>query len=278
MSDLKDFSMEPEEVDGQGSPRPKWPYLLIGAVVVLLLVAVLFFVGDSPEEVEPTPEGVAESVSAERETAELETPPEVELPPLEESDEWMRQVVAQLSTHPALARWLVVDELIRRFTVVVDNVAEGVSPRVHVPFLTPAESFKSHEAGGRFQIDPDSYKRYDNLVAVVESLDVRGTAELYRSVKPLIQTAYEDLGYPGRDFDDTLARAIRRVLETPVVSGEIALRPKVSSYAFEDPELESLSEAQKHLLRLGPSNLRRIKATVRELAVAVGIPSEGLGG
>ncbi len=75
MNDLKDFSMEPEDVDGQHSPRPKWPYLLVGAVVVLLLVAVLFFVGDSPEEVEPTSEGVAESESGCTMSRSTETPP-----------------------------------------------------------------------------------------------------------------------------------------------------------------------------------------------------------
>lgn len=279
MTELRDFSMEPEKPGGDRGPTPKWPFLVLAAVLLLALVAFLLFRRGPAEEPESSrPESVAEEERPEPETAELETPPEVDLPPLDQSDEWMREVVAQLSAYPKLARWLLVDDLVRRFAVVVDNVAEGVSPRTHLPFLLPERPFKTREVGGRLVVDSRGYRRYDDLAAVAESLDVRGTAELYRSVKPLIQSAYEELGYPGRDFDDTLARAIRRLLETPVLEGDIALVPKVASFAFADPELEGLSAAQKHFLRMGPGNLRRLQAAARQVAGAIGIPQERLGG
>jgi hypothetical protein len=43
-----------------------------------------------------------------------------------------------------------------------------------------------------------------------------------------------------------------------------------------DPELESLSQAQKHLLRMGPENILRIQSKLRELAKALGIASSKL--
>jgi hypothetical protein len=37
-----------------------------------------------------------------------------------------------------------------------------------------------------------------------------------------------------------------------------------------DPDLENLTAAQKHLLRMGPENIRVIQAKLREIAQALG--------
>jgi hypothetical protein len=50
----------------------------------------------------------------------------------------------------------------------------------------------------------------------------------------------------------------------------------VVTHAYADPWLEDLSPAQKQLLRMGPSNQRRVQAKLRELAVAMGMPRESL--
>lgn len=280
MKDLQDFSKEPAPSGSEPRPTQKRPLLIGLAILVLVLAALLFFLRREPSQVaqSPTPGEAADSQPAEPETAELESPPRVELPPLDESDEWMREVAAQLSANPGLAKWLLAEDLIRRFVVVVDNVAQGVSPRVHLPFLLPEEPFETQESSGRLTIDPQSYRRYDGPAAVADSLDVRGTAELYRSVKPLIQAAYEDLGYPGRDFDDTLAQAVRQLRKTPRVEDPIELVPKVSSYALADEDLESLNAVQKHFLRMGPQNLRSLQDTALKIVSAIGIPEEKLRG
>ncbi len=277
MKDLQDFSKEPATPASEPRPTQKRALLIGVALLVVVLIALLFFfLRRGPDQVvqSPPPGEAADSQPAEPETAELESPPQVDLPPLDESDEWMREVAAQLSANPGLARWLLAEDLIRRFVVVVDNVAQGVSPRVHVPFLVPEQPFEAEKVAGRLTIDPESYRRYDGLAAVAGSLDVRGTAELYRSVKPLIQAAYEDLGYPGRDFDATLAQAIRQLLATPVAGEDLGLVPKVSSYALADDELESLNSVQKHFLRMGPQNLRSLQDTASEIAAAIGLPEE----
>jgi hypothetical protein len=90
-----------------------------------------------------------------------------------------------------------------------------------------------------------------------------------------MQEAYKDLGYPDTDFDTTLIRAIVEMLQVPVVK-DILLEKKVVSYAMVDPELEGLSQAQKHLLRMGPENILRIQSKLRDLAQALGIPSSRL--
>src|SRR2546427_769820 len=94
---------------------------------------------------------------------------------------------------------------------------------------------------------------------------------LSRQLQPLCEDAWRELGRPGR-FDDALAKAIHVLLATPIVDSDVELRPKVISYAFADPRLEELSEAQKHFLRMGPRNVRLIQGQVRALAAALGVP------
>jgi hypothetical protein len=190
---------------------------------------------------------------------------------LGESDPIVRQFAAALSANPDLAKWLLTKDVIRKFVVSVDNVANGLSPRPHIDFFSPAGGFRVSRTRTGTVIDPASYARYDPVVGVVQSLDATAAARLYRAVDPLLQEAYNELGYPGVDFDDTLVRAMAELLETPVVNGPILLEKKVLSYAMTDETLEALSLAQKQLLRLGPKGVQAVHDKIRELAAALGI-------
>src|SRR5437762_1114139 len=194
------------------------------------------------------------------------------LPPLAQSDAPVRELARGLSPNPALSRWLSGEGLIPRFVAVVDNVAEGVSPRPHLLFLAPEASFQTVTRNGRLYVDPRSYGRYDGVADVLASLDPRAAVGLYRQLQPLCEEAYRELGHPPGRFDDVLAKAIQTLLATPVVEGEIELTPKVVTYAFADPRLEALSPAQKHFLRMGPRNVRLIQGELRTLAGALGVP------
>ncbi len=50
------------------------------------------------------------------------------------------------------------------------------------------------------------------------------------------------------------------------------LEPAVDAYEFVDPALESLSPAQKHLLRMGPDNARLVREKLREIADLLELP------
>ncbi len=205
--------------------------------------------------------------------SEPEGAPGTTLPPLAESDAAVRELARGLSSHPGLSRWLSGEGLIERFVAVVDNIAEGVSPQPHLLFLAPEASFQTVTRDGRLYLDPRSYARYDAAADVIASLDPRAAVDLYRQVQPLCEEAYRELGHPPGRFDDVVAKAIQTLLATPVVDGEIELRPKVVTYAFADPRLEALSPAQRHLLRMGPRNVRMIQGELRTLAAALGVPA-----
>jgi hypothetical protein len=270
MSELQDFELEPSE-SPERRKRMIWPWV---AVLGLLAVGLGVYFGyvrrpaAQPPVAEEEPAQAAQQPAG---AAEVEEDLELELPPLAESDPFLRQLLTSVSNHPELARWLAPEDLVRRFTVVVDNFAEGKSPRTHLQGLGPEEPFSAVESGGTHRIDPASYDRYDRFVRLVDSLDSQQLARIYSGIRPLLREAYRDLGYPERDFEVTLARALKRVVETPEVEGDVQLVPGVKSYELADPRLESLSPAQKHLLRMGPENLRILKRKVRQVAEALGL-------
>lgn len=195
---------------------------------------------------------------------------------LGESDPAVREFAAALSSDADFAKWLLSKDLVRKFVVSVDNVANGLSPKPHIDFFEPKGGFRVSQARSGTTVDPASYARYEPVVRAASSLDAAAAARLYRAVKPLIKEAYDELGYPGAEFDDTLVRAMAELLETPVVEGPVKLEPKVLSYAMTDPALEGLSAAQKQLLRMGPNGVRAVQSKIREFAAALGIAASRL--
>ena len=188
---------------------------------------------------------------------------------LNNSDEPVRELVNGCSSHPDFPQWLKHKNLVRRIVAVVDNIAGGVSPASHLQFLTPAGEFKVIKKEGTVLLDPTGYIRYQPLTMVLASIDCRKLAQVYRQLSPVLEEAYGELGYPGEKFQAALAKAIKILLDTPIIEGDIFLEEKVTTYTFADSRLEGLTEAQKHLLRMGPENTRKIQAKLRELLTAL---------
>lgn len=273
MSDLDDLQYDPASAPVEGPP-PRRSGLAWVAVVALVAVAagLGWYLWQRSDGGRPAEEGerpaAGAGVSGEAPpAAELEE--EIELPPLDASDALVRELARLLSTNPDLAAWLATDRLIRRVTAVVVNVAEGESPAPHVRFLGPDGSFTAEEDDGALVAAPDSYRRYDRLAAAFDSLDPQGVARFYRKLEPLFDQAYRDLGYPGGRFRQPLGRAIGSLLATPVPPDRLDLEAGVASYRFRRPEYERLTPAQKHLVRMGPRNIRLIQAELRQIAAAL---------
>ena len=164
---------------------------------------------------------------------------------------------AKLSSHPRVAAWLTTDGLVRNFTVVVANVSEGRSPATHLRTVAPSGQFRVVTQKGVQFVDARTYQRYDSLADAFASLDPAGSARLYATLKPRIEEAAGELGYPAGSFDRMLEKAIVSLLATPVPSEDLAVHPRGAVvYGYADEDLESLTGAQKHLLRMGPRNAR----------------------
>lgn len=279
--DLPDYKLRktPDE-PGQLPPprRPVGPWIAGIALVAATAVAlyVVFGSRQTSAPVAPEPERV-EAPQPPAEPLGGDAEPLV-LPPLNQSDPLVRDLLKALTAHPRVAAWLATDGLIRNFTAVVANIAEGKTPAAQLRVLRPSSAFLVTERGSDMNVDPRSYERYDGLSAAVASTEPAGAARLYATLKPRIEEAYADLGVPGTPFDRTLERAIVLLLETPVLdeAGRLRVVHRGIVYGFADPDLEELTAAQKQLLRMGPRNVRIIQSQLRAIALALGIPAERL--
>ena len=196
--------------------------------------------------------------------------PPIELPPLDETDPLVRRLVGALSSHPRVTAWLTTDGLIRNFVVTVENISTGRTPATGLRALRPAGQFRVIERGEELVIDPASYARYAPIAAAVQSLDAFGAARLYTTLKPRLEDAYRELGHQ-ESFDRALERAVAALLQVPVFTGDIAVASKGALYRYEEPRIEQLTGAQKHLARMGPPNVRIIQSKLRELARQLGM-------
>lgn len=188
------------------------------------------------------------------------------LPALDESDD---AIVAGLSSASGEVRWgelFLLKSIVRHFVVTVDNMTATKLPRKYR--LTPdlrGKYLVQKTGDNSLIISPDNYVRYEPYVRLVETIDLEKLAALYRRYYPLFQQAYEELGYPGRYFNDRLIEVIDHLLMTPEVKGPIELRQPKVFYVFADPDLEALSAGQKLMVRIGPHNAARIKTRLRVL-------------
>lgn len=277
MSDL-DFELRrnaggPEPPDLEPPPRrASSVWIAVTALIAAAAAAAyLAFIWRQPA----TPSKTATAASSA--AASTASPPlggtgdPITLPPLDASDTLVRTLVQGLTENPAVMAWLPTKGLIRNFTVVVANVSEGVTPAKHLKVLWPSAPYRVATRDGNITTDPRSYDRYTAIADAIASVDPAGAARLYATLKPRIEEAQRDLGSADR-FDVTLERAIVTLLSTPAIDGSERLKPKGIGYGYADERLESLRPAQKQLLRMGPRNVRVIKAKLRDIAVALGIP------
>jgi len=195
---------------------------------------------------------------------------------LNNSDEKIRELLKNCSSKSEFITWLKNKDLIRKFVAIVNNISKGTTPAPNLEFLSPDKKFKVIFENGKTKIDPICYKRYKIYSNVFTSIDTQKVALLLKQLTPLLDEAYKELGYPEEKFKDSLFEAFSVLMSTPVVYGEIYLRKKVISFAFKDPKLEKLNAAQKHLLRMGPENVKEIHTKLKEIAKKIGFQLDQL--
>jgi hypothetical protein len=280
MAQLDDYELEKGAEPSTGLPAEDtgsalWA-VIAAAIAVLAAAGAYYWYQRGPSQPPAQTNASQPRAAAPTQRGAAEPGENITVPPLDESDDVVRQLVRRLSSHPAVAAWLTTDGLIRNFTVVTVNVANGGRPERQLRRLAPATPFLARGSEGQQTIDPRSYARYDDLADAVSAIDARGAARLYATLKPRIDEAYAELGEPAANFDEVLERAIRELLRVPIVHDPIALKPKPMSYAYADPQLEALTPPQKQLLRMGSKNVLMVQAKLREIAGYLGISAASL--
>jgi hypothetical protein len=177
-------------------------------------------------------------------------------------------------------RFILLDEFPRRVVATIDGLGRPkASPTLWPVHRTPGR-FTVIEAGEGYVIAPSNAKRYTALVGVAERVNAQRAADLYLRMYPLLQRAYEELGYPNGYFNDRLIEVIDLLLATPEagdraklqlteVKGPMGSKRPWVRYEYADPALESLSAGQKILLRVGATNERKLKAKLVQFREAI---------
>lgn len=229
----------------------KRPAVLAGVVAVVLAVGAYFALRPKPEPPLPPPVAAPE-----------QKPADAPLPPAGQSDATLRSTFGNVS--PKISQWLLQPDLLDRIAALIGALVRDESPRKALDFLAPKTRFSAVHG----HIDPKSYERYDGIADAVGSVDVQKLAASVKAVHPLLESAYHRLADPNRSFDDAVKAALQRIVDAPVVEGDIAVVPHGANDLFADEKLEVLGPVEKHLIRMGPKNEKILQAKARELLAA----------
>jgi hypothetical protein len=191
------------------------------------------------------------------------------LPALNDSDAMVQESLTGVLGRPTIETLLVPQNIVRHIVVTIDNlprhkVAVDLRPVKPAPGQTVVST-----QGDLVVLSDANFARYSIFVRALQAADVKGLAAMYQRLYPLFQQAYEDLGYPGKYFNDRVVEVIDHLLETPEIAGPIQLEQPRVFYTFADAGLESRSAGQKLLIRMGPANERIVKAKLSELRAEI---------
>lgn len=262
---VRGSSSGPAARGGSGRGDRRWPLIAGLAALVAVLAGLAWW---WMSRVAPPPEPEVEPVAEELEPEAPAEPEGTPLPPLDESDPFLRALFTALSENPEAVAWLLGTDLARHAAIAVDNVADGQSPRRALAALTPVDDLRVTGEDEELQVNPASFARYDSVAAGIAEVDMRRVAEAVVEALPLLETAYAELGRPDRTFREALTAALDRLLAAPVPDLPILVRERTRRYEYQDEGLEDLDEASKHLLRLGPENQRRVQEALSRFASA----------
>jgi len=228
----------------------------------------------APEPVAPAADTAA--VETDDSTSAPEAEPEVAknpLPKLDSSDSYVQTKLAALTWRKELLKLVINDDMIRRFVVFTDNFARGIVAYKQSPLVLPSTEFTAIDSGTQdkqhqelWKWDDKSTRRFSLYVDLLRSFDSETLVQWYIEMKPLINQAYAELGYPDQDFSDTLQQAITRVLDMEIPKQPLeVVRPSVM-YKYADPAIEALPDTDKLMLRIGKENLLVIKSVLLEVS------------
>jgi len=227
----------------------------------------------APADAPPPPPQQAEQAAP---LNPVETPPDPSLPQLSDSDAKVTSALNELLGRKNVGTFLNVDGFVRRFVATVDNLPREHAPSRMWPAQAAGQRFSTSGNADATTIALDNAQRYTPLVLMAEQVDPAAAAGVYFRLYPLFQQAYEELGYPGKYFNDRLVAVIDHLLAAPEPDGPVRVkmvevksdtpmtRPWVH-YEYADPQLEAMSAGQKIMVRVGLVNERRLKAQLKAL-------------
>ncbi len=264
--------------------------LLQGASItgVLIAIAVVLFILNSPPPTpidEPPPKANLSEMEMERESivpaskapffsgADSKLSPSIDkkegdfslpyeepdtLPSVEFSDEIIRDSLGAIPLGAPGQNFLISENIVERGTNLIFVISKGHVPYKSLPISRPREKFPIFDDGTQIIADPTGYERYNALTAWIETLDASMIVAAIKPLLPLFRQAWSLYGENDDGFDMAVLVALETVINTPEVTSRRLIR-KEAVWLYEDPNLESIPDIQKQLIRMGPRNAASIK-------------------
>ena len=252
-------------------PEPSsYPWVLTVLAIALIAGIGYYYYYVQPAR-DPQPAPAAKTAPAPQAEAQpairnpLPAPEAKSLPRLENSDSMMRELLAELLGRKAFDDFVFPRELIRRIVATVDNLPRRTAPRRLMPLNSVPGAFVTAGAGDGRTLAPANATRYAPYVRAMAAVPARALVRSYVQAYPLFQRAYEELGYPGKYYNDRLLEAIDDLLAAPETAAPVKLMQAKVLYEFADPDFETRSAGQKIVIRMGTENALKVKAKLREI-------------
>jgi hypothetical protein len=261
--------------DLEEASRRKFAWI-VGAVVAAAVAAGgwYWYSGRLHPAAEPPPVRAAAPQPAANTAPPIEHPIPGEagpkaLPALNDSDSVVHDSLVGVFGRGPVEQFLVPQNIVRHIVVTVDNLPRRKVAVELRPVKPTGGQAVTATQGAVTVLSEANFERYAPLTRVVQGTDVKALAVAYERLYPLFQQAYEDLGYPGKYFNDRLVEVIDQLLQTPEVPAPIpVVQPKVF-WEYADATLENRPAGQKLLIRMGPQNAHIIKAKLRDFRAEI---------
>ncbi len=222
-----------------------------------------------PEAVIPSaPEPEPEPKPAPQPEQKLVSKPP-QLPGLDNSDDFVRDRLLLINGKPEFSTWVKTDDLIRRTASYLDGLSNGVMLSKVFPLTAPEGRFAIHKSDGSIWLNAGNYERYKRSINAIVNTDMASIARMFHFSRPLLETAFSEMGYNPRQMDGIILQAIDVILATPIIVEPIKLTRESVVYKFADPALEALLPMQKQLLRTGPKNTKHLQKQALALQQAL---------
>ena len=139
---------------------------------------------------------------------------------LEDADARVKSALVNLLGNEAVRSFLRLDDVLRKFVATVDNLATDNATAQMWPVSPTAGRFDTEARDGAVAIGADQ-----EPLARAPGPRFQHTAS-GRPVRalPLLQRAYEELGYPAALFDDRVIEVMDNLLATPKVAGPVKVK------------------------------------------------------
>ncbi|MBK4735762.1 DUF3014 domain-containing protein [Noviherbaspirillum pedocola] len=182
-----------------------------------------------------------------------------------EAEAYARGQIEDTFGAQAVRRLLRPDKLINAIVATVDNLTREKAAVRLWPVQPANGHFIVSKGPDGMAISAENSRRYTPYVSLLTRADTGALVDTYVRLYPMLQHAYEELGYPQGYFNDRLIAVIDHLLAAPEPDGPVRVVQPHVLYQFEDPDLEAASAGQKLMIRIGVDNEKQVKRKLREL-------------